>query len=86
MLSASMNNQVEVILLIQAQGLAHTTRLIWIFRNVHLPTIWTKQVLYPSSSSVQVVMMMVVVARDHTSRRRSAVDEGCRRGRHRDGH
>lgn len=83
MLRAPMNDQIEVIPLMQAQCFAHTARLIWVFRNMHLPAIWAKQMLYSFSSSVQGVVMMLV-AGGGTERCLSALDEGCRGRRHHD--
>lgn len=50
MFRAAMNNQIEVMVLIRAQRLAHTARLIWVIRNVNLPAIRTKQMFYPLPS------------------------------------
>ena len=83
MFRAAMNNQVEVMVLIRAQRLAHTARLIWVIRNVDLPAIRTKQMSYPLPSPMQVVMMML--ASRCTCRRLSAIYEGFRRQRHVDG-
>ena len=69
--------------LIRAQRLAHTARLIWVIRNVDLPAIRTKQMSYPLPSPMQVVMMML--ASRCTCRRLSAIYEGFRRQRHVDG-
>jgi len=58
-LRAPVNYQIEVILLLQAQGFAHVTCLIRISSDVNLPTIWTKTVPYSFSGTVQMVMVMV---------------------------
>lgn len=79
MLGAPMNDQVKVILLILAQGLAHSMRLVGILCDVHLPAIWTEQVPYPPTSPMQMAVM-IVVSRRRFSRCRSPIYEGlwCR--------
>lgn len=54
------DDQVKIVLLVHAQCLTHSVLFIWFSYDVHLPAIWTEQVSYPPSSSVQMMMVMVM--------------------------